>query len=470
MPEAPHRQAGPLYWPIADLVAAYRRGELTPVEVALEALERIDAFDPALNAFSGRLDDLTRQQAAQAGRAYLRGEAGPLCGVPISVKDTFRVAGRVTTDGSLVHRDRVSAADSGVVRRLRAAGAVFTGKTNPAEFGQSATTDNRLGDECRNPWDPRRTPGGSSGGAAASIAAGLSSAAVAADGGGSIRIPAAFTGLFGVKPTHGRCQDEDGLRAMSPFICPGPLAWRVADARRVLGVLAETSFPRRQLPGALRIAWCPAPEGRPVDPGLAAVVARAVATLAELGHQVRQADLPISGWNDAFAPLVIEEEGRERGHLLESAGDLLTDYERRSLENARELSPDEVERGRQAHAAYRARIAGLFEDFDLIVTPATAAPAFAIGERPSEIAGRQVDWLWGAFPFAVPFNVSGNPAASLPCGFTGGLPVGLQIVAARQREDLLLDLAEDLEEALAVEPSAVWRKWASPEEAARAAL
>ena len=260
----------PIYWPIASLIEAYRHGLLSPVEVVEEVLARIDRLNPSLHAYLVRFDELTRRQAREAEAAYRAGRALPLSGVPISIKDTFPLAGAVTTFGSVVHRHNVTQRDSGVVRRLRASGAVFTGKTNTAEFGQSATSDNRLGPEASNPWDTTRTLGGSSGGAAVSVAAGLASVALAADGGGSIRIPASFTGLLGFKPTYGLIPDEGGLPAMSDFVCPGPLARSAADARSFLGALLDRRMSRAGAGGGLRIAWCPRPEGRPVDPGVAA--------------------------------------------------------------------------------------------------------------------------------------------------------------------------------------------------------
>ena len=439
----------PIYWPIASLIAAYRAGWLSPVEVADEVLARSDRLNPSLHAYLVRFDDLTRRQARQAEAAYRAGRALPLSGVPISIKDTFPLAGAVTTFGSVVHRHNLTRQDSGVVRRLRAAGAVFTGKTNTAEFGQSATSDNRLGLESANPWDTTRTLGGSSGGAAVSVAAGLASVALAADGGGSIRIPASFTGLLGFKPTYGLIPDEGGLPAMSDFVCPGPLAWRAADARAFVAALLGRRMSRVGAVKGLRIAWCPRPEGRPVDPGVAATVSVAVASLEALGHEVVERALPLEGWNQAFGPLVLAEERRERGDLLHSFPDLLSDYMRKSLVAAQTLTDGEIAAGRAAHRRYRARIAALFETWDAIATPATAVTAFPFGKRPKRIAGHDVDWLWGAFPFAVPFNVSGNPAVSLPCGLADGLPVGLQLVMPLNEDERLLDLAEDVEEALA---------------------
>jgi aspartyl-tRNA(Asn)/glutamyl-tRNA(Gln) amidotransferase subunit A len=365
----------------------------------------------------------------------------------------------VTTLGSVVHREHVSLPDSGVVRRLRAAGAIFTGKTNTAEFGQSATTENRLGPPTANPWDLRRTPGGSSGGAAASVAAGLSTVAIGSDGGGSIRIPAAFTGLFGIKPGVGVCADEEGFRAMTPFASPGPLAWRVADARAVLEVLAEHRLPVGQTPPRLRIGWCPRPEGRPVDEGVAAAVARAVSCLEALGHEVHETDLPVAGWAEIFGPLVLADEHRERGHLLQLAGEDLTDYERRSLLAARDLTPAQVERAYAEVPGFRQRLAALFEDVDVVVTPTTAVPAFPIDERPSEVDGQAVDRLWGAFPFAAPFNVAGLPAASVPCGLVDGLPAGVQLAGPARSEALLLELSENLESMLGFDHSPLHERW-----------
>ena len=445
-----------------QLYAAYRSRELSPVDVIEDTLNRIDTFNPVLNAFLGRVDELARGQAAAAEQAYAKGVAGMLCGVPVSVKDTFHVAGYVTTFGSLAYRSNISRHDSGVVKRLRAAGTVMTGKTNTSEFAQSATTENLFADDCHNPWDTGRTAGGSSGGAAASVAAGLSSMAVGADGGGSIRIPAAFTGLFGIKPTYGLCHDENGLSAMSDFISPGPLTRWVTDARMMLAVLAETAYPRLASKPGLRIAWCARPGGRPHDPQVISVVETAVEKLVELGHYIIDYDLDIDGWEDIFGPLVLHNEYRERAHLLDEAADILTGYERRSLEIARGLSAEDVEKARRRHADYSRRMQTLFDDFDLIITPTTAVPAFPVGQRPTEIDNREVHWLWGAFPCTAPFNVSGNPAASLPCGLADSLPAGLQIIGPAFAEPLITDVAEDLEEALNLDQSRIVDKWANP--------
>ena len=435
--------------PAHRLLDAFRMGEVSPVDIAQAALQRIHDCDGKLGAMVIVLDELALSQAGRAEQAWRKGEAGPLAGVPVSIKDTFDVAGLVTTRGSRVHGANIAFEDSGVVRRLRAAGAVFVGKTNTAEFGQSATNENRLGAITRNPWDLRTTPGGSSGGGAVSVAAGYVPLALGADGGGSIRIPAAMTGIFGFKPSYGLCADEGGFRAMSDFACAGPMSHEVADARLFLSVLAEQNFVRKAGRGLLRIGYCPAPDGRPVDPGIRAALKKVAGILMELGHRVEEIDLDLSGWDEAFNALVLAEEWRERGHMLDYCRDDLTDYEIASLLAARNLTVEEVETARRRHGAYRARIADLFERFDMLLAPTTASPAFPIGERPREIDGKRVGRMWGAFPFTSPFNVAGTPAAAVPCGTVRGLPISAQLVARLGQDAALLDLAQDLEEALA---------------------
>ena len=461
MPEV-STSISPVYWPVSELVAAYRSRELSPVDVIEDTLDRIDTFNPVLNAFLGRVDEQARKQALAAEQAYAKGVAGILSGVPVSVKDTFHMAGSVTTFGSLAYRANVSRHDSGVVKRLRDAGTVITGKTNTSEFAQSATAENLFADDCHNPWDISRTSGGSSGGAAASVAGGLSSMAVGADGGGSIRIPASFSGVFGFKPTYGLCHDENGLNAMSDFISPGPLTRRVADARLLLSVLGEKAYPRLSSRPGLRIAWSARPGNRPHDPQVISITEAAVLKLVEFGHNIIDYNLDINGWQEAFGPLVLHNEYRERAHLLNEAADILTGYERRSLEAARELSALDIEKARRRHAEYGRRVQTLFDDFDLIITPTTAVPAFPVGQRPVEIDNQEVQWLWGAFPCTAPFNVSGNPAASLPCGLVDSLPVGLQIIGPAFAESRILDIAEDLEEALDLDQAWIIDKWATP--------
>jgi Asp-tRNA(Asn)/Glu-tRNA(Gln) amidotransferase A subunit family amidase len=482
MPES-FENDSPLFWPIVKLNEAYRSGDISPVEVLEEAILRAEAFNPSLNAYLERLDKQARQQAKAAEKLFRNPKSEPyteipaLCGIPISIKDTFELADSITTYGSAFFQNNRTKHDSGLVRRLRASGAVFTGKTNTPEFGQSATTENRLGEDGRNPWDTFRTPGGSSGGAAASVGAGLATAAIGADGGGSIRIPAAFTGLFGIKPTYGLCANEtetsstgssgstNGFRAMSDFIAPGPLTHCVEDARIILELLAETKYSRQSAnKRKYRIAWSPNPEKNPVDVGVAKVLAEAVGKISALGHKITETELPLDGWKQAFNTLVVVEEYRERGNFLKEAPEKLTDYERKSLEAGSGFSgfkdlQDRVENARKAHREYRQRLQEFFMNFDLITTPVTATTAFPIGQRPDTIDGQQVNWLWGAVPFTAAFNVSGNPAVSIPCGFSEGLPVGLQLVGQLNSEEMLLNFSEDLETIFNFDDAPLRKQW-----------
>ena len=445
---------GPLWWPVQRLVDAYRHGSVSPVEVAELALERIDRVDPTLHAFVLTTPDLAHRQAVEAEAAYRNGHAGPLAGVPVSIKDAFHVEGHVTTLGSLAHADDVAAHDSGSVRRLRRAGAVIVGKTNVPEFCQSATTDNLLGPDTANPFDPDRTAGGSSGGAAAAVASGTSTVGLGSDGGGSIRIPASFCGLVGLKPTYGAIDDADGFRAFSPFISVGPLARCVADARRLLSVLSGKGVRTAGTPPRLsprRVAWCAKPEGRPIDADVSALAAAAVKQLAACGHDVTPVELNLAGWEEIFGPLVLAEEGERRGHLLRGSHQL-TWYHKRSLMAAERLDPAVLTRARSDLADYRKRVDRYFRDYDVIATPATATTAFQLGHRPEIIAGERVARLWGAFPFAVPFNVSGHPAVVLPAGFVDGLPAALQLVGRYGSDNELLSLAEQLETELDLHP------------------
>jgi Asp-tRNA(Asn)/Glu-tRNA(Gln) amidotransferase A subunit family amidase len=454
-------ESEPIFWPVSQLVSAYAAGDLSPVEITEQALARVEAFDPALHSYLSVTPDLARRQARAAQDQYRSndGPIPPLLGVPVSIKDLFDVRGETTTLGSRAYGQDVAAADSLPVKLLRAAGGVFIGKSNTAEFGQSATTDNLLGPECGNPWDTERTSGGSSGGAAASVGAGLASAALGSDGGGSIRIPAAMCGLFGLKPTFARTPQHDSFRAMTEFACSGPITRSVADARILLTVLLERDFGTRTSAVPRRVAWCPAPLGHPVDPAVRDATASAARVLADEGHLVEEVTLPLEGWTDAFGPLVLADEWLYRRHLLDEARDDLTRYVRKGIEAGEAVMEKDVATALNLKDEISSRVQALFDDFDVIITPTTACVAFPKGARPATIDGRKIDPLWGPFPFTAPFNVSGSPAASLPVGLAEGMPVGLQVVAAHGREDLLLDLCEDLEESLSFPIDAMARRW-----------
>jgi Asp-tRNA(Asn)/Glu-tRNA(Gln) amidotransferase A subunit family amidase len=451
----------PIFWPVSELIDAFATGHLSPVEVTEQTLARVEAFDPALHSYLSVTPDLARRQARSAEEEYRSGDGPlpPLLGVPLSIKDLFDVRGETTTLGSRAYGQDAAPSDSQPVMLLRGAGAVFIGKSNTAEFGQSATTDNLLGPECGNPWDPERTSGGSSGGAAAGVAAGLASAALGSDGGGSIRIPAAMCGLFGLKPTFARAPKQDSFRAMTEFVCSGPITRSVADARILLTVLLERDFMTRTTTVPRRIGWCPAPQDRPVDPGVREATSAAVRILADQGHLVEEIDLPLEGWSDAFGPLVLADEWLYRRHLLDEARDDLTRYVRKGIEAGEAVTEQDIADALALKEEISGRVQALFAGYDVILTPTTACVAFPMGQRPSTIDGRTIDPLWGPFPFTAPFNVSGSPAASLPVGLVGEVPVGLQVIAAHGREDTLLDICQGLEEALSFPIDAMERRW-----------
>lgn len=443
---------------ISELASQYRKGALSPVEVTEAYLDRIEQVDPRVHAYLTVTDELALEQARNAERSFSRGEsASVLSGIPLALKDAFHLAGTPTTLGSLLHRDQVAKADSGVVRRLRRAGSVILGKANTAEFGQSATSENLLGPDTANPWGLDRTPGGSSGGSASAVAARLCAAAIGSDGGGSIRIPAAFCGVFGLKTSPGLVSDEKGFRAMTDFVGAGPMASNVADARALLSVLADADYIRAQTP-KLKIAYCPRPEGHPVDPQVAQAVLQVASLLSQMGHDVSEVSPPLDGWNEIFGPLVLEDEHRERGHLLADHAGQLTKYARSALRAALRLDPQDVARAHELLPIYRQRYADFFARYDVLLTPTTAVPAFVFDQRPETIDGEAVDKLWGPFPFTVPFNVAGASAATLPCGLADGLPVGAQLASAAGKEALLLNLCEDLEQALGFDAMAAARE------------
>lgn len=430
-----------------ELMKDYSEQKYSPVEIAEKLLRTIEEKDSLVQAMTLVTPELALKQAEESKVRFLNKTQRVLEGVPITIKDTFDIAGYVSTRGSKVFREQLAFEDSGVIKRLRAAGAVFLGKTNTAEFGQSATSENKLELTTGNPWKLENTPGGSSGGAAASVSAGYVPIALGADGGGSIRIPAAMTGVFGFKPSYGLCPDEGGFRGMSDFCCPGPLTHSVADARLFLSVIADKDWGNsRKKSGKRKIAFCPSPGGNPVHPAITTALEKAADLLSNMGHQVERINIDIEGWNEVFGPLVLAEEWRERGHLLKYCEEELTDYEASSIRAARNLTPLQVEVARNKHIEYKLKIEKLFDNFDNLLIPTVANPSFKIGSRPKLIDGKKVSWLWGAFPFTSPFNVSGSPAASIPFTVSDGLPISIQLVGKYKSDEDLLNICEDLEE------------------------
>jgi aspartyl-tRNA(Asn)/glutamyl-tRNA(Gln) amidotransferase subunit A len=448
-------------WQIAKL---FRRKKLSPVELTRIVLDRIERLNPKLNAFLAVAAESAMAHAKAAEQRFASGDdLPPLFGLPISIKDLTYTKGIVSTGGSLAYRDFVPDEDAIVVERLRRAGAIIIGKTNTPEFGNSATTENRLGDDCRNPWNTERTSGGSSGGAASSVAAGVCPLAMGTDGGGSIRIPASLCGVFGIKPTFGTIPGGRSFSGMPIFSAGGPITRTVRDAAMLLDATAghdgrdprsrrepPPNFTRALSKGVkgLRVAWSFDLNYAVADPEVLAITSQAAHVFDHLGAVVEDDNPEIGEPFGAFGPVVVADSYVAFGHLLEKKADLLTENFRKSLERGRQITGAQYSQAMRSVDVIKAKMADFFERYDLLMCPATAVPAFPCGHRPSVIGGQTVSTLWGPFPFTVPFNITGQPAASVPCGFThNSLPVGLQIIGRIGRDDLVMRAAAAFEEA-----------------------
>ena len=441
--------------------------EVSPVELTGLFLERIDSLDGKMNSYLTVTADRALEDARAAEGAVMRGEElGPLHGVPISVKDLEMSAGVRTTGGSLLFEDRVPDADSAVVERVKAAGAVILGKTNTPEFGLLGHTQNRLGDHCRNPWNTDRTTGGSSGGAGASIAAGLCTLATGSDGGGSIRIPAALCGIYGIKPTQGRVPLYAGVPSppfANHFSQSGPMTRTVRDSALLLQALAG-HYPKdvnslRAAPGdylgaadsgidGLRVAWSPDYSYGAVDAEVVSRCREAALAFEELGCTVEEVDLGLESPFEAFWDLFCAVSNARYAAMIGDNSDLLTDYGRNSIEYGATVTGPDYARALGVRAELMMRFGQLLDEYDLLLSPTVSAGAFPVGEPPSEIDGKSVDTFSGFFPFTYPINMIGHPAASIPCGFTSeGLPVGLHIVGRWGDEETVIAASAAFEEA-----------------------
>ena len=448
---------------LSRLIAAR---EASVVELIELFYRRIDELNPRLNAYLALCTDQALDQARAAQEAVQRGdELGPLHGIPISIKDLELTQGVTTTMGSRVFRERIPDIDSAVVERVRGAGAIILGKTNTPEFGLSGTTENMLGNPCRNPWDTQRTPGGSSGGAAAALASGLCTLATGSDGGGSIRIPASLSGVFGIKPSLGRVPRYGGYGrpASNQFSQAGPMSRTVRDTALLLQVLAGPD-PRdpismrepppdylAELEGGVagwRIAWSPDLGYAPVEPEVVRVTSQAAHMFAELGAVVEETDLTLEDPFPAFWDVFTTATFASYGNLLEDHREDLTEYARKALEHGASVSGADFSRGLLRVDQLRRQMENLFDQYDLLLTPTMPVAAFPIDDRPSVIGGRQVDPFWGFVPFTFPINMTGQTASSVPCGFTaGGMPIGLHIVGPHGAESRVLRASAAFEEA-----------------------
>ncbi|MGX1307833.1 aspartyl-tRNA(Asn)/glutamyl-tRNA(Gln) amidotransferase subunit A [Amorphus suaedae] len=440
------------FWSATELLHGFARRTVSPVEATEAALSQITRLNGELNAFC-LVDEVAARDSARASEArWTRGAPlGPVDGVPTSIKDLSLTRGWPTLRGSKT-TDPAGPwdVDAPFVARMRDSGAVLLGKTTTPEFGWKGVTDGPLTGVTRNPWDPEKTPGGSSGGAAVACATGMGALHQGSDGGGSVRIPAAFTGVYGIKPTFGRVPAYPS----SPFGTVahiGPLTRTVADAALMLSVMsgpdprdwyamteaADFAHACRMPVRGWRIAFCPDLGVGTLDPEVATLVAAAAAAFAELGAVVETIEPPFENAEPIF-----------RAHWFAGAANLLASIpaERRERVDpgllavageGAEIPLLSYLAAVKARETLGARMNAFHETWDLLLTPTLPIPAFDVGLEvpPGSGMERWTEWT----PFSYPFNLTQQPAASIPCGrTTSGLPVGLQIVAAKGRDDRVL--------------------------------
>ncbi|HUN53484.1 MAG TPA: amidase [Candidatus Sulfotelmatobacter sp.] len=445
------------------LLHLYRAKQLSPVEATQAILDRIERLNPRLNAYCLVDAEQALQSARASEQRWQRGEpAGPLDGVPTSIKDIVLTKGWPTLRGSrTVDPKGPWTDDAPATARLREAGAVLLGKTTTPEFGWKGVTDSPLTGITRNPWNLERTPGGSSGGASAQVAAGLGQLAVGTDGGGSIRIPAAFAGIFGLKPSFGRVP----AWPLSPFGTVahlGPMARTVADAALMLNALAQPdardwhALPYQAtdwtagLDGGikgLKVAYSPTLGYAKVDAEVAALAAEAAAAFAGLGAEVEEVERIFDDPTETFWLHWLVGAYNGLGALPAEQRALLEAGLRESVEAGERVTLKQFLAAGNARGRLGQSMRLFHDRYDLLLTPALAVPAFAVGRLKPETMPGPASWPeWT--PFTYPFNLSQQPAASVPCGFTrDGLPAGLQIVGPMHRDDLVLRAARAYEAA-----------------------
>lgn len=442
-----------------ELASLIRTRQVSPVEVMRATLARIERLNPTLNAFVTLQAEEALCSAAKAEDALMRGECiGPLFGVPLHVKDNLFVAGSRTTFGSELLEANVTSEDCPAVERLRQAGMILVGRTNTPEHGWKGVTDNRVFGITRNPWNTELTPGGSSGGASAAVAAGMGPIGLGTDGGGSLRIPASFSGVFGFKASFGRIPNWPGSGgAMLRHI--GTITRTVSDMAAALDVLAGPD-PRDMLSlpksgecysanldcgiRGKRIAYSPNLGYARVEPEVAAICQRAAERFAETGAHVEQVPLDWRDPYDTWSTFFFGTAAASLEKKLPTHGELLDPGLRRVVEAGLKLRGVDFANALAARHDFWERVRRVYERFDLLLSPTLAVPPFKVGQDDADPLDGETEKLgplqWTRFTY--PFNLTGQPAASVPAGWTkSGLPVGLQIIGNRFADLLVLQAA-----------------------------
>ena len=442
---------------VTDLLAAYRAGTASPVDAVREAYQRIERIEPKINAFCMLADrDELLARARDAEARWRAGKpAGALDGVPLTVKDAILAKGWPTRRGSrTIAADQPWNEDAPAVARLREQGALILGKTTTPEFGWKGVTDSPLSGVTRNPWNPALTPGGSSGGSAAALAAGIGHAAIGTDAGGSVRIPGAFCGLVALKASAGRIPNYPPS-AVGTLGHVGPMTRSVSDAALMLNVMAVPDgrdwlcLPTADRDyrigldggvGGLRIAYSPTLGYGKVEPEVAALVGRAVAVLQSLGAHVEEVARPFEDPTDTFRVHFFAGIAHSVRNLDAAKLALLDAGLSRVFEQARKVTLTDYMSAIDRRAALGRETRAFHEKYDLLVTPTLAVAPFEAGRIAPP--GYDEDWIaWT--PFTYPFNLTGQPAATVPCGFVADdRPVGLQIVGAMYQDHVVLRAAQ----------------------------
>ncbi|MBI3966741.1 MAG: hypothetical protein HY329_13990 [Chloroflexi bacterium] len=447
-----------------ELGRRYRTRDLSPVEVADAHLRRIEALNARLNAFVTVTADLALEQARAAERQLVAGDSGnPLLGVPYSLKDLYATAGIRTTAGSKILSDWVPDFDSASYEQLRAAGAVLLGKTNTHEYAAGGTTNNPWYGQTYNPWHPERIPGGSSGGAGSAVAAGLGPIGMGSDTAGSIRLPASFCGVVGLKPTYGRASAYGVTPLAWSLDHVGPLTRTVTDAALTLAALAghdprdpssalaETDDYLSDLERGVRGLRIGVPNHYffdLLDPEYERSVRSAIAQLEQLGAELHDVEVPGVDEGHAAADVLIFAEASEyhRNNFQKWPASFGADLQDRILVGGL-LGAVDYARAQRVRSRLREYVSRLFDPIDVLVTPTTTrgAPPLNVG-RTVMVGDREVPLRTALTKYSRFFNVTGQPAISIPCGIDGdGLPIGLQLVGRPFGEATILRAARALE-------------------------
>lgn len=444
-----------------ELVALVKSREITPLEILDAHLSVIERVNPKLNAIVTLAAEQAREVAIRAGAAVIRGEeTGPLHGLPIGIKDITPTAGIRTTFGSPLFKDHVPNADAEAVRRLKAAGGIVLAKTNTPEFAAGANTVNPVFGATRNPWNPALSPAGSSGGSAVAVASGMLPLAQGTDFGCSIRMPAAFCGIVGIRPTPGLTPNYPMPLAWDPGQVHGPLARTAEDAARMLDALvgfsrispisvvppwksALTEVQASHDAGGLRIAYVTDIAGIGVDSEIDAICRKAAQSLRDAGANVEEIEFDVSEGKEPYQVWrglwMVGQQYANLGRLEEFGPNL-----RGNVQAGLKVSSLDFAAAETTRAALYQRFVTLFERYDLLLTPASPVKQYPVDQNfPTEVNGKKLenytDWIAGSFLI----TLMSLPAGSVPAGKTKeGLPVGLQIVGPRFDEPRILSLAK----------------------------